>query len=214
MNIIRDKKYNLLTRTTKKFVEETLSKNRNWKILDIGCGYSANKHATVIADTQNLTTFYKGKNFVTITEKNLPFKNKEFDFVISSHVIEHVEDFEFFLKELERISSKGYIELPSRLADNLIIENKKDHIWWFLFDDIRKKIIASKKNQLIEPFMTVSLGKYFENIFRESFVLELFWEEKIDYEVDSSIRQEKVEKISIFTLLRKFLSKKIRSIFK
>ena len=62
--------------------------------------------------------------------------------------------------------------------------------------------------------MTVSLGKYFENIFRESFVLELFWEEKIDYEVDSSIRQEKVEKISIFTLLRKFLSKKIRSIFK
>ena len=38
-------------------------------------------------------------------------------------------------------------------------------------------------------------------------------EEKIDYEVDSSIRQEKVEKISIFTLLRKFLSKKIRSIF-
>jgi ubiquinone/menaquinone biosynthesis C-methylase UbiE len=79
----------------------------------------------VVADIQDLSSFYKEKNFVKINDKELPFKDKEFDFVICSHVIEHVEDFEFFVKELERISSKGYIELPTRLGDNIVFENNK-----------------------------------------------------------------------------------------
>ena len=119
----------MLRRTSINFVNKTLSKNTNWKILDIGCGYRAHKSASVIADIQDLSNFYQNKNFIKITEKKLPFKDKEFDFVIASHVIEHVDDFEFFIKELERISSKGYIELPSRLGDNLVFENKNDHIW-------------------------------------------------------------------------------------
>ena len=201
----------MLRRTSINFVNNTLSKNSNWKILDIGCGYRANKNATVIADKQNLSSFYKGKNFIKVSEKKLPFKDKEFDFVIASHVIEHVEDFGFFVKELERISIRGYIELPSRLGDNLVFENKNDHIWWFTFDDVNNQIIASKRNQLVEPFMTVSMGKLFEEIFRESLVLELAWEEKIEYKIDNRIRQDDTKKISFFTLIRKYLSKKIRT---
>ena len=188
--------------------------NPNWKIADIGCGYKANENASVIADVQNLSNFYKGKNFILINEKKLPFKDKEFDFVIASHVIEHVEDFEFFVKELERISSKGYIELPTRLADNLVFENQKDHIWWFVFDDINNQIIASKKNQLIAPFITVSTAKLFEKIFRESMVIELAWEETIEYKIDNRIKQEGFKTISFAKLFKKYLSKKIRTIFR
>ena len=201
----------MLKRTSINFVNNTLSKNTNWKILDIGCGYRANKNATIIADIQDLSDHYKGKKFIKINEKNLPFRDKEFDFVISSHVIEHVEDFEFFVKELERISTKGYIELPSRLGDNLIFENKNDHIWWFAYDDVNSQIIASKRNQLIDPFMTVSMGKLFEEIFRESFVLELAWEEKIEYKIDNKIKLDDFTKISFLKLIRKYLSKKIRT---
>ena len=204
----------MLKRTTINFVNDTFSKNENWKILDIGCGYRAHKSASVIADIQDLSNFYENKNFIQITEKKLPFKDKEFDFVIASHVIEHVDDFEFFIKELERISSKGYIELPSRLGDNLVFENKNDHIWWFYFDDTTNKLIVSKKNQLIDPFITVSTAKLFEEIFRESLVIELAWEEKIDYKINNQIRQENFKKISSFKLFRKYLSKKIRTIFK
>ena len=114
----------MLKRTSISFVNSALEKNKNWKILDIGCGYSANKYATILADKQDLSSFYKNKNFVKIDETKLPFKDKEFDFVIASHVIEHVNDFEFFIQELERISNKGYIELPSRLGDNLVFENE------------------------------------------------------------------------------------------
>ena len=201
----------MLRRTSINFVNNTLKENANWKVVDIGCGYSANKNASVIADIQDLSNFYKGKNFIKISEKKLPFKDKEFDFVIASHVIEHVEDFEFFVKELERISTKGYIELPTRLADNLVFENKNDHIWWFAYNDVTNQVIASKRNQLMDPFITVSMGKLFEKIFRESFVLELAWEEKIDYKIDNQIRHDDINKISFFKLIRKYLSKKIRT---
>ena len=204
----------MLRRTSINFVNKTLKENTNWKVVNIGCGYSANKNASVIADIQDLSNFYKGKNFIKISGKKLPFKDKEFDFVIASHVIEHVEDFEFFVKELERISTKGYIELPTRLADNLVFENKNDHIWWFSYNDVTNQVIASKRNQLIDPFITVSMGKLFEKIFRESFVLELAWEEKIDYKIDNQIRQENFKKISFFKLFGKYLSKKVRTIFK
>ena len=159
----------------------------------------------------DLSNFYKGKNFIKISGKKLPFKDKEFDFVITSHVIEHVEDFEFFVKELERISSRGYIELPTRLGDNLVFENSNDHIWWFTYNDVNNQIIASKRNQLIDPFLTVSMTKLFDKVFRESFVLQVAWEEKIDYKIDNQIRNEDIKKISFFKLIRKYLSKKIRT---
>ena len=204
----------MLKRTSISLVNSILDKNTNWNILDIGCGYKAHKNATVIADIKDFSNFYKNKKFVQIKEKKLPFKDKEFDFVIASHVIEHVDDFEFFIKELERVSSKGYIELPSRLGDNLVFENRNDHIWWFCYDDTTNKLIASKKNQLIDPFITVSMAKLFEKIFRESLVIELAWEEKIEYTVDNKIKIEDFKKISFFTIVRKYLSKKIRTILK
>ena len=204
----------MLKRTSITYVNSILEKNPDWKILDVGCGYRANKNASVIADVQDFSNFYKGKNFVQLQGKNLPFKDKEFNFVIASHVIEHVNDFEFFIKELERVSSKGYIELPSRLADNLVFENKKDHIWWFCFDDVNNKLIASKKNQIINPLITVSIARLLEEIFRESFVIEIAWENKIEYKIDDVLRQENYEKISLFKLFRKFISKKLRSLYR
>ena len=204
----------MLKRSSLNYVNSLLKKNSSWNILDLGCGYRANKYANTIADVQDLSHIYKEKKFVKINNKKLPFKDKEFDFVITSHVIEHVEDFKFFLSELERISSKGYIELPSRLGDNLVFENKKDHIWWFKYDDDNNKIIGSKKNQLLEPFITVSTAKYFEEIFRESLVIEIIWEGKIDYIIDDNIRQENYKKTSFLRLIKKYITKKIRSSYK
>ena len=201
----------MLKRISIKHINKVIKENPKWKILDIGCGYRAHPSASVIADVQDLSNHYKEKKFIKINEKKLPFRDKEFDFVIASHVIEHVKDFEFFIKELERISSKGYIELPSRLGDNLVFENKTDHIWWFIYDDINNKLLASRRNQIIEPFITVSTAKLFEKIFRESLVIELAWEEKIDYEIDTSIQENNAEKTSFLKILRKYVSKKIRS---
>ena len=200
----------MIKRTSQDYIQSILSKKSDWKILDIGCGYSANTFATTICDVQDLSEFYKEKNFIKLNNKNLPFKDKEFDFVIASHVLEHVEDFKFFISELERVSNKGYIELPTKLEDNLVFENKRDHLWHMDFNDLDSKLIISKKLQFIEPILTVSAAHKLRKNFKSSFILELYWENKIDYNYtnyDSSY-----EKFSLITLFRKFFSKKIRSI--
>ena len=209
MNITLDKK--LIKRTSKSHILSILSEEKNWKILDIGCGYSANEFATTICDVQDLSEFYKDKNFIKLESKNLPFENNEFDFVIASHVLEHVEDFKFFISELERVSNKGYIELPTKLEDNLVFENKKDHLWHMDFNDVNSKLIISKKLQFVEPILTVSMAHKLRKNFKSSLILELYWENKIDYDYKND--EQTYKKFSLLTLFRKFFSKKIRSIF-
>ena len=200
----------MIKRTSKHYIENLLSSKPNWNILDIGCGYSANKYANVICDVQDLSKVYKDKKFIRLIDKKLPFKDKEFDFVIASHVMEHVEDVDFFISELQRIASKGYIEVPTKLEDNLVFENKNDHIWQMDFDDVKNRLIINKRIQYIEPVLTVSSIKKLNEIFRKSLVLELQWENSIDYILEK-VDINNVTKISIFTLFRKYISKKIRT---
>ena len=203
----------MIKRSSKKSIDKILENNKSWNILDIGCGYSAHKNASVVCDIQDLSKVYREKNFVKLTSNILPFKDKEFDFVIASHVIEHVKDVEIFIQELQRVSSRGYIELPTKLEDNLVFENKKDHLWQMEFDDDKNKLIVSEKIQYLEPILTVSSSKKFLKYFRQSLVLELFWENSIEFTIKRRDLNN-YEKISRLTLFRKFFSKLFRNIIR
>ena len=199
----------MINRSSKTYIENLLSQKKDWKILDIGCGYSANNYATTICDVQDLSNFYKNKNFVILKNNDLPFNDNQFDFVISSHVMEHVKDLKYFIKEIERVSKRGYIELPTKLEDNLVFENKKEHLWQMDFDDVNHKLLISKKIQFLEPILTVSTIQKMRKYFKSSLVLELFWENKIEYEF-IEVNQDRKNALSLITLLRKFISKKLR----
>ena len=203
----------MIKRTSKKYIDNLLQNNSTWNILDIGCGYNANKFAKVVCDIQDLSNYYQDKEFIRLTEKKLPFKDKEFDFVVASHVIEHVQDVDFFIKEIERVSKKGYIELPTMLEDNLVFENKNDHIWHMDFDDVGNRLLISKKIQYFEPVLTVSTIKKLNEIFRTSLVLELIWEDSINYIVNQGM-ESTFKKISVLNLLKKYFSKRLRMLFK
>ena len=203
----------MIKRSSKQFIDSQISQNPNWNVLDIGCGFTAHEKASVICDIQDLSNFYKNKKFVKLENKTLPFKNKEFDFVIASHVIEHVQDVEYFLSELQRVSSKGYIEVPTILEDNLVFENRNDHLWHMEFDDNNNNLLISKRVQYLEPVVTVSIAKKLSKYFRQSLILELFWENSIEYKIKKNSNL-KFEKISRLTLLRKFISKILRNIIR
>ena len=139
----------------------------------------------------------------------MPFNDNQFDFVISSHVMEHVKDLKYFIKEIERVSKRGYIELPTKLEDNLVFENKKEHLWQMDFDDVNHKLLISNKIQFLEPVLTVSTIQKMREYFRSSLILELFWENKIEYEFIEE-NQDRNDDLNLLTLLRKFISKKLR----
>ena len=203
----------MIKRSSKNFIEQTLLSNPHWFVLDIGCGYNANKFASVICDVQDLSNHYIDKKFIRLVGKKLPFKDKEFDFVVASHVMEHVEDVDFFIKELERVSKKGYIELPTMLEDNLVFENKKDHLWHMDFDDVKNELLISKKIEYFQPLLTVSSAKRLNKIFRKSLVLELYWEDKINYKINEIVKKN-IDKISILNLFKKYFSKRLRMLIK
>ena len=50
---------------------------------------------------------------IYIDGRRFPFADRAFDYVVCSHVLEHVADIESFLAELFRVASKGYIEYPT-----------------------------------------------------------------------------------------------------
>ncbi len=54
--------------------------------------------------TDKKIVYYSGTAF--------PFKDNEFDYVICSHVLEHVDDVPAFISEIFRVSGKGYFEYP------------------------------------------------------------------------------------------------------
>ena len=204
----------MIQRTSKEHVLKILEKNHNnWNILDIGCNIAPVEYAQTVADIQDFSDFYKEKNkkFILIQNKILPFKDNEFDFVYASHVIEHVDDVSFFINELKRISKQGYIELPSLLEDNLVLSanSAEDHKWIFKFDDVEKVLLVEKKKELIEPFITH--GVLFETLrknFRSSLVLELLWENEINYEFRNFTVEAK--KSYFFTIIKKYFSHFIR----
>ena len=204
----------MIQRTSREHVLKILKENQNnWEILDIGCNIAPVEFAQTVADVQNFSKFYEEKNkkFVLIKDKKLPFSNKQFDFVYASHVIEHVEDLSLFINEIKRISRQGYIELPTILEDNLVLSanSSEDHKWMFKFDDVDKVLLVEKKKQLIEPFITH--GVLFNSLrknFRSSLVLELYWENEINYEFrDFTV---KAKKPIFFSIIKKYFSHFVR----
>ena len=81
------------------------------------------------------------------------------------------------------------------------------------FDDVEKKILISKKIQYFEPILTVSSAKKLYDFFKKSLVLELLWEDTIDYKINKN-PERSFKKISILNLLKKYFSKKLRMLLK
>ena len=204
-----------IRRTLKKNQKKWLRQNSELKILDLGCS-NVNfwPEANHFADIHDYENDFKIKNlkFTKIEpDKKLPFKDKEFDYVVCAHVIEHVNDPIFFKKEIERIGKSGYIELPTRLNDNMVFgcdEEIFGHKWWFEFDDDDKKLVFSKKINAIDQF--VSVGSIFDltEIFDDSFIIQTYWNESIEMEKKDAYQLQK--KISFLSLVKKYFSKNIR----
>lgn len=206
-----------IRRTKKSFQKNFLKNNKNLKILDLGCSFANYwPEANYFADIDDHKKAFNdlGLNYFQITPgEKLPFKDKEFDYVILSHVLEHIPNLIEFKNEVERIGKAGYIELPTKLNDNIVFgcdEEIFGHKWWFEYDDDTSELIYSEKIDATEKFLSVGSVWKFQEYYEDSFILQFYWENKIDLKRREPYQLTK--QIKFIVLVKKYFSKKIRDI--
>lgn len=87
----------------------------------------------------------RGKFLILADSARLPFADGTFDYVICSHVLEHIpiSDLESVIDELTRVAKRGYIEFPSIFYE--YIYNFEVHIT--LLNLVENRIIAFPKSE-------------------------------------------------------------------
>ncbi len=80
----------------------------------------------------DIVKYKEVQNFIKVDDVyNLPFGDKEFRSVLSSHTIEHLDDPKAFINELNRVGEDIHIILPP-LWDFTAAFNVLEHKWLFL----------------------------------------------------------------------------------
>lgn len=97
----------------------------------------------LIAQSGKVGLLHTTKPVFTYEGDVFPFKDKEFDYVVCSHVLEHVENVEIFLSELQRVAKRGYIEFPTIYYDYLY--NFSVHTQFLMYKD--QTIVWMPKNE-------------------------------------------------------------------
>jgi len=72
--------------------------------------------------------------FLSDIQERTPFKDKQFDFVYCSHVLEHLDNPVAGALELSRIGKRGYIEVPSGYCTMYLFYGLV-HPKWFFYTD-------------------------------------------------------------------------------
>ncbi len=99
------------------------------KVLEVGSGNRPRRRSNVLCDRYVADNTQRSggdrliidtRPFVVADVASLPFKDKSFDYVIASHILEHVDDPIAVAAELMRVGHAGYIETPSELCESLL----------------------------------------------------------------------------------------------
>jgi SAM-dependent methyltransferase len=95
-------------------------------VLELGSGSNPFFRANVLCDAFAVDTPHRhfeklihDRPTVLAFAENLPFKDNSFDFVIACHVLEHSDDPDKFLSEIQRVGKAGYIEVPDAFVERL-----------------------------------------------------------------------------------------------
>lgn len=178
-------------------------------VLEIGPGSTPFQRSDVFLemryDDVNIAKSQRGEIDETFTTKKpiiyydgneFPFKNKEFDYVICSHVVEHVPNVELFLSECIRVGKKGYFEYPTIYFE--YINNIQVHLNIQKFNSKTKCFYYKSKKELnvdqflpIQQFLSEGMNKgYIQDLydFIIAYSIEGFeWEGNFNFKKSNSI---------------------------
>lgn len=177
---------------------------KNAHVLDVGGGHNPHPRANVVVDKYTDTNYHRSgdikvlnnQKFINADGESLPFADKEFDYVICCHVLEHVEDPVKFLSEIFRVGKAGYIETPSLIGECLA--PRESHKWilhehknrLYLVDKAKLGFVSNAYylGWLVQDYLPKhSIGfKITERTHPNLMTVRIEWDKDFDYEVEPS----------------------------
>ena len=96
-------------------------------VLEIGSGDNPNPRSDILCDRYITTNHERAGGFkvridrpmVVADGMRLPFRDRTFDYVIASHIFEHMDDPAGFASEVMRVGKAGFIEVPSAISERM-----------------------------------------------------------------------------------------------
>ena len=161
-------------------------------VLEIGSGHNPKARSDVLCDKFIEDDEQRGGKIIAdrpIVEADgqfLPFTDKAFDYVICSHVLEHVEDPTQLIAELMRVANRGYIETPSEIGER--IYGWHYHNWVINLIDDRLVLQKNRKRPEFGQLFHILAAKdkhwkRFHITHHGLFLVQYEWEDEIDYEI-------------------------------
>ena len=163
-------------------------------VLEVGSGGNPYARANVLLDAYPET---RERHWVPLTVdrpfvfgflEKLPFRDRSFDFVIASHVLEHSPAPDRALAELQRVAHAGYIEVPDAFMERM--NPYKDHRAEVTVRNGRL-IIRKKPEWIVDPALVELYEARAKTLFtREvipsrpfSFHVRHYWQQRIDFDI-------------------------------
>ena len=142
------------------FPEKIIGIKPNDRVLEIGPGGTPHPRSDVFLEKtfedEKIAEAQRGftpelktiKQIVYYDGGAFPFQDNEFDYIIVSHVLEHVSEIEMFLGEIFRVANKGYIEYPLIYYD--YIYDFPEHITFLKFNKCKLFYLPKSMTSLSE----------------------------------------------------------------
>lgn len=130
---------------------------------------------------------------------DLPFADGAFDYVICSHVLEHVPDPAKVVAELTRVARAGYIEVPEAASAKIV--DFPSHLWWVRLDESTtpQALVFTAKSA---PYFDAEIHDYLQrsglerritNVLDSRFdhrIISLPWENTVNVRVEGQVSDD------------------------
>lgn len=121
---------------------------KNDLVLEIGSGNRPYPRSNILCDRYIHNTGHRqpgskiiiDRPFVIANAERLPFKDKSVDYIIASHIIEHLNHPDTFIKEIQRVGKAGYLAFPKPLLERFY--KNAPHKWYC---DWNGKVLVLRK---------------------------------------------------------------------